>query len=99
MMENGGEKPPENQLMVSMFRIVVPALLGALITIAFNISSKQDSTTQAVAEINAKLAVVVSQSSDVIDRLSKAEGHIDASSKSIADHDKRLTVLEAEKRR
>ena len=96
-MESGSDKPPENQLMVSLFRIVVPALLGALITIAFNISSKQDSTTQAVAEINAKLAVVVSQSSDVVDRLSKLEARVDVNGKNITDHDKRLTILETQR--
>src|SRR5690242_7089386 len=96
---DGAEKPPENQMMVSLFRIVVPALLGALITIAFSISSKQDATTAAVADINAKLAVVVSQSSDVVDRLGKAEAKIEVNAKAVADDDKRLTILENERHR
>lgn len=88
-------KPAENQLFLALFRLVVPGLLGAILTYAVSISSAQTKQSEAIYGIQGQLATIVQQNSDYAGRLIKVERAVEDNRRAISLQDSRLAVVEA----
>ena len=85
----------ESPILLAVFRLSVPFLLGALVSYASNISSQQQEQGKAIYAMQGQLAVMNQQSVNTNDRLSKAEAAIDQNRKALETLGSRATVLEA----
>lgn len=87
----------ENPLLVAIFRLVVPGLLGGIMAYLATISSAQRDQGKQLADITGTLKVFTQINSDVALRLNKVEQQGDQSSSAIAALNGRVLVLEAER--
>lgn len=85
----------ENPLFTFLFRIIVPLLLGAILTIAFSINSAQIEQGKQISQMQGQLGVITQQNSDVAARLLKVEAAADENRKSIGALTGRVLVLES----
>lgn len=91
-------KPPmaESPILVAIFRLGVPALLGAILTYAAAINSAQRDQGKQLAQVQGQLAVFTQINSDFGVRLAHIEQAQEENSKNISGLNGRVLVLEAE---
>lgn len=85
----------ESPMFVALFRLAVPALLGAILTYASSISSTQTKQSESIYAIQGSIATIVQQNTDYAARLGKVERAVEDNRRSIALQDSRLSVVEA----
>lgn len=82
----------------TIFRLIVPVLLGALLTYAANISSSQTELAKSVYGMQGQLAGISQQNTDYLTRLSKVERTLENTTKDISGLDSRMAVVETKRR-
>lgn len=85
----------ENPVFLFLFRIIVPVLLGAILTIALAINSAQQEQGRQISVVQGQLVGIAQQNSDFVNRLNKVELGLDENRKSIGGIAGRVLVLEA----
>lgn len=86
----------ENPIFLFLFRIIVPILLGAILTIAFSINSAQQEQGRQISVVQGQLVGIAQQNSDFVNRLNKAEQSVDDNRKAISSLTGRVLVLESQ---
>lgn len=87
-------KPMDNPTLTMIFKLVVPVLLGALVTYAATIAAEQSEQGKQLARMQGQLAVIAQQNSDYVDRIAKLESAVDENRRAIAAINGRVLVLE-----
>lgn len=100
MSQPGLPQPPEftkmeNPVFLFLFRIIVPILLGAILTIAFSINSAQMEQGKQISQMQGQLGVIAQQNTDAQVRLGKVEEQADETSKALGVLAGRVLVLES----
>lgn len=85
----------ENPVFLFLFRIIVPVLLGAILTIALAINSAQQEQGRQISVVQGQLVGIAQQNSDFVNRLNKVEQGVDENRKSIGSLTGRVLVLES----
>lgn len=96
-MSDISAKPPavENPLFLTVFRVAIPTILGAILSYAIGIRSAQEDQGKQLSLVQGQLGVIAAQSTDYVSRLSKLEGQVDDNRRSLGVLTGRVLVLEA----
>jgi hypothetical protein len=96
-MSNDGEKTPvtADAFFLMVFRLAVPALLGAILTYAMTISTAQTRQGEQLAAMNGQIGILASQSGDYVARLGKLEARVEDIGKNQSANMSRIMVLES----
>lgn len=87
----------ESPVFVTIFRLLVPALLGSIITYAASINAAQRDQGKQLEDISGTLKVFTQINTDVASRLRKVEQHEEEDNRSLSTISGRVLVLEAER--
>lgn len=87
-------KKTGNLLVAEAFKILLAAMLGALLTYANSISNAQTQQGKDIAAMNANIAAFMQQGSDFNARLNKLEQGIGETNKAVVNTGNRVSVLE-----
>lgn len=89
----------DNPLFKLVLQLVVPALLGVLVTLAASINSAQLKQGEKLSEVKGQLGVMVQQNTDFGGRLTKVESGGEDNRREIGGLDGRVLVLESLRRK
>jgi hypothetical protein len=78
----------------NLFRLVVPVLLGAILTYAFNINAAQVEQGKQLSSMQGQIGVIGQQNGDTLARVGKLEAQLDTLNRGQAINSGRLLVLE-----